>query len=110
MSFKWDSDLNDFGYRGHVYSTGGVVGQGTHGSMSKHELRNVLFARGPSFKQEFESNVPSGNIDLAPTILHILGLQASKNMSGRGLNESLVSNPDLKDKNWGTEIYNAEKA
>ena len=109
MSFKWDSGLNDFGYPGHVYSTGGAVGQGTHGSMSKHEMRNVLFARGPSFKQEFESNVPSGNIDLAPTILHILGLQASKNMSGRVLNESLVSNSDLKDKNWGTEIYNAEK-
>ena len=109
MSFKWDSGLNDFGYPGHVYSTGGAVGQGTHGSMSKHEMRNVLFARGPSFKQEFESNVPSGNIDLAPTILHILGLQASKNMSGRVLNESLVSNTDLKDKNWGTEIYNAEK-
>ena len=109
MSFKWDSDLNDFGYPGHVYSTGGVVGQGTHGSMSKHELRNVLFARGPSFKQEFESNVPSGNIDLAPTILHILGLQTSKNMSGRVLNESLVFNADLEDKDWETELYNAEK-
>ena len=77
--------------------------------MSKHELRNVLFARGPSFKEEFESNVPSGNIDLAPTILHILGLQASKNMSGRVLNESLAFNADLEDKNWETELYNAEK-
>ena len=34
MSFKWDSVHNDFGYAGHVYSTGGAVGQGTHGSMS----------------------------------------------------------------------------
>ena len=77
--------------------------------MSKHELRNVLFARGPSFKEEFESNLPSGNIDLAPTILHILGLQASKNMSGRVLNESLVVTGNLEDKDWETEIFNAEK-
>ena len=76
--------------------------------MSKHELRNVLFARGPSFKQKLESNVPSGNIDLAPTILHILGLQTSKHMSGRVLNESLVFNADL-EKDWETELYNAEK-
>ena len=109
MSFKWDSVHNDFGYAGHVYSTGGAVGQGTHGAMSKHELRNVLFARGPSFKQAFESNVPSGNIDLAPTILHILGLNPSKSMSGRVLNESLAFNSDLEDKNWETELYNAEK-
>ena len=39
------------------------------GSMSQHELRNVLFARGPSFKQGVKLDTPSRNTDLAPTVL-----------------------------------------
>ena len=109
MSFKWDSEQNDTGYPGFVFSTGGSRGQGTHGSMSKHELQNVLYARGPSFKSEFKSDLPSGNIDLAPTVLHILGLQAEDNMSGRVLHEGLLSDEDLNMTDWETEIHNSER-
>lgn len=109
MSFKWNSDPNQYGYFGHVFSTGGSVGQGTHGSMSKHELRNVLYARGPSFKSTFDSILPSGNVDLAPTILHILGLESGNDMSGRVLHESLVDSGSLDIKDWKTELYNAER-
>ena len=47
MSFNWDSEPNGARYPGHAYSTSGAPGVGQHGSMSKHELNNVLFARGP---------------------------------------------------------------
>ena len=51
MSFAWNSQVNASGYAGHAYSTSLGPGQGQHGSMSPHETRNVMFARGPSFRQ-----------------------------------------------------------
>jgi arylsulfatase A-like enzyme len=118
MSFKWDSDPNDAGYRGQISSTGGQPGQGTHGSMSRHELRNVMFARGPSFKAGIRVETPTGNIDLAPTVLHLLGGNGPAGvaaMNGRVLHEALKSseNPEgsenLREPDWTTELHNAER-
>ena len=108
MSFRWDSTANDSGYRGMVVSTGGSPGQGQHGSMSKHEMNNVLFAKGPSFKQGASLDIPSGNIDLAPTILRILGIEAVSNMDGRVLEEALVGGPDPVTVSQSTEVHEAE--
>ena len=52
-------------------ATGGTVGQGSHGGGSSDELHNTLIVRGPSFKSDYRSKIPSGNIDIAPTILHL---------------------------------------
>ena len=90
MSFRWNSDPNGSGYPGHAPSTGGAPGLGQHGSMSRHELRNILFARGPSFRQGLRVEAPSGNTDLAPTILRILGVESRPPMDGRVLEESLA--------------------
>ena len=90
MSFKWDSSPNDAGYPGSTVSWGGEVGVGTHGGMSKHELRNTLLARGPSFKRSTVIESPTGNIDVAPTILHLMGLPGGDEMDGRVLYEALV--------------------
>ena len=109
MSFRWNSTPNDAGYRGYVYSTGGRPGQGQHGSMSKYELRNVMFARGPSFKQGLQVDAPSGNIDLAPTVLRILGIPAGKGMEGRVLEEAMVNGPDPADVDWSREVHNTER-
>ena len=90
MSFPWQSIVNSAGYAGHAPATGGAVGQGQHGSLSQHELRNTGLARGPSFKRETIIETPTGNIDLAPTILHLLGLEAEGSaMDGRVLSEAL---------------------
>jgi hypothetical protein len=35
------------------------------------------------------SNIPSGNVDVAPTVLHLLGLKAREKMDGRVLVEAL---------------------
>ena len=91
MSFRWNSEPNLAGYPGHAPSTGGKVGQGQHGSMSRHELRNVGLARGPSFRNGSVIDTPSGNIDVAPTVLHLLGIAPAGNpMDGRVLQEALA--------------------
>ena len=109
MSFRWDSEVNDAGYAGHAYSTSLAPGQGQHGSMSRHETHNVLFARGPSFKQGPAIDNPTGNIDLAPTILDILGLSGGEGMDGRVLSEALRDGPDPASVGWRTDTYEAQR-
>ena len=91
MSFRWDSRVSGNGFPGFAYSTSASAGLGQHGSMSKHELRNTGIARGPSFKSGVTIDSPSGNIDIAPTILKILGYDGGETMDGRVLEEALVS-------------------
>ncbi len=107
MSFGWDSRPNDAGYNGFVYSSGGQPGQGQHGSMSRHEMNNVLLARGPSFKQAVRIQSPTGNVDLAPTLLRLLGLPVREEMDGRVIVESLADGPGSVD--WSSETHRAER-
>ena len=102
MSFRWDSTANHTGFAGHAYSTNLGPGQGQHGSMSPHETRNIFFARGPAFKQSAAVATPTGNIDLAPTILHLLNLPGSEAMHGRILHETLRGGPDAVDRQTTT--------
>jgi arylsulfatase A-like enzyme len=96
MSFRWTSVANDAGYEGHAYATGGRTGLGQHGSMSRHELGNVGLARGPSFRESAVVDTPTGNIDLAPTILHLLGSgDHAPAMDGRILKEALRDTDEL---------------
>ncbi len=90
MSFPWNSDANGAGYKGHAPATGGAPGQGQHGSMSRHELRNVGLARGPSLRTKTVIDSPTGNVDLGPTILRLLGITGYESaMDGRALTEAL---------------------
>ena len=109
MSFRWDSEVNAAGYAGHAYSTSLGPGQGQHGSMSRHETHNVLFARGPSFKQALTIDNPTGNIDLAPTISNILGLSGGEGMDGRVLYEALRDGPEPASVQWRTDTHEAQR-
>ena len=101
MSFRWTSDPNRSGYEGQAYATGGSPGQGQHGSMSRHELRNVGLARGPSFNNGTSVESPTGNIDLAPTILHLLGIEhGHQDMDGRVIWEAMAGNPSPSTAAW----------
>jgi arylsulfatase A-like enzyme len=71
-------------------SMDGKPGQGTHGSLSPFDLHNTLIAAGPDFKKGFVSTAPSGNIDVAPTILSILGVDPQVPMDGRVLAEAMA--------------------
>jgi arylsulfatase A-like enzyme len=93
MSLQWDPDLGANGFAGRSYATGGVPGQGTHGSGSPHDLRSVLVAAGPSFRHGVASDLPSGTIDLTPTILALLGLATDARFDGRVLAEAFRDGP-----------------
>ena len=103
MSFAWNSEPNPSGYPGHAYATGGKPGQGQHGSMSQHELNNVGLARGPSIREGAVIDTPTGNLDLAPTILHLLGISdAAPAMDGRVVNEALRNADGSTLTQWAT--------
>ena len=109
MSFAWDSRPNAAGVPGHAFASGGAAGVGQHGSMSRHDLRATLIARGPRFKSGLASEVPSGNVDLAPTILRLLGLGGGDQMDGRVLWEALTEGPDPSDVEVSVAPHDAER-
>ncbi len=108
MSFAWDSTPNAAGFPGHTASSGGSVGVGTHGGMSQHELRNTLIARGPNWKTSTVVDTPTSNIDIAPTILHILHLLGADDMDGRVLHEALADGIDPSEVKTRTITHTAE--
>ena len=75
--------------------------------MSRHETRNVLFAKGPDFKQAATVASPTGSVDIAPTILHLLGLPGGETMHGRVLHEALRGGLDTI--RWQTTTREAER-
>ena len=96
VSLRWQAATNQFGFPGLVQATGGAVGKGTHGSLSRFEMHNTLIARGPDFKVAFTNEIPSGNLDVAPTVLWLLGVPAPEGagtLSGRVLREALRNTP-----------------
>ncbi len=90
VASRWNDSPNEFGIAGHVDSDlGKHAGQGTHSTFSPYDLHNTLIAAGPDFRSGWEDEFPTGNIDVAPTILHLLGLEPSQPMDGRVLREAL---------------------
>ncbi len=54
-------------------------------------MNNILLASGPDFKKGLLSDFPSGNIDVAPTVLWLLGVKPPRPMDGRVLFEALAA-------------------
>jgi len=91
VSMRWDVEKNEYGAPGMVAALEGKPGHGTHGSLSRFDLHNTLIAAGPDLKKGFVSELPSGNVDVAPTVLSLLGVAVQSPMDGRVLEEALVS-------------------
>lgn len=91
MAFRWSGELNQYGVPGMlVADVPKKVGKGTHSSLSAYDMHNTLIAAGPDFKKGWDDETPSGNIDLAPTVLWILGVPQPEPMDGRVLLEALA--------------------
>ena len=86
----WTDEKNAFGFRGATTHPG-TAG---HGSPSPFDIRNTLVAAGPAFKSGIRTNVPSGNVDIAPTICRVLGIPIPESMDGRVLEEALNGGPE----------------
>jgi arylsulfatase A-like enzyme len=92
MAFRWDNSTNRFGVPGKIkadWQRG--AGKGTHATLSPFDLHNILIAVGPDFRRGEVDNLPTGNTDLAPTILRILGIKAPEQLDGRMLSEAMLN-------------------
>lgn len=91
VAARWSGRTNKYGAPGQVaFDSGRGRGQGTHTSLSPFDMRNTLVAIGPDFRRGWQDEIPSGNTDLAPTILHLLGLKSAARMDGRILREAML--------------------
>ena len=91
MSFRWKDQKNQFGVSGMIDADWQrAAGQGTHATLSPFDMHNTLIAAGPDFKHGEVDDLPSGNVDLASTILQILGIKTSEKMDGRILSEAMT--------------------
>jgi arylsulfatase A-like enzyme len=98
FSFRWTNATNNNGAPGFIISESQgsnlslAVQKATHASLSPFDMHNTLVAAGPDLRSAFIDETPSGNLDVAPTILEILGVKPSQPMDGRVLSEALNSN------------------
>lgn len=90
---SYDNDAVITGMKGTEFSCGGI-NRGMHGSFSRTDVHNTLLAIGPDFKTSFNDPLPSGNVDVAPTIAYLLQL-SFPTAKGRPLLEALKSGEDL---------------
>jgi predicted AlkP superfamily pyrophosphatase or phosphodiesterase len=109
MSFTWESSPNRSGIMGvGAFAQGNVgVGGGNHGSISPYEINSVLVATGPHFKQGTTTIIPSGNVDLLPTMLHLLGLASPETVDGRVLVEALEDDLNPEEIFVETQVHQA---
>jgi arylsulfatase A-like enzyme len=92
MAFRWNDSKNQFGTPGMIDADWQrEAGKGTHATLSRFDMHNTLIAAGPDFRRGQTDDLPTGNVDLAPTILHILGIKPPQGMDGRVLSEAMVN-------------------
>ncbi len=86
-----DDATNDHGIPGRCQhdSTHYPIGGGLHGGLHRFELHNWLAASGDAFRSSHRSAVPTGVIDVLPTVLRVLGLPVPAHPQGRVLREAL---------------------
>ena len=100
VDYSWNDAKNEYGYEGSSFSKG-TAG---HGGSSPYEIHIPLIACGPAFKSEYKSALPTSNIDIVPTILHLLGRIIPPEMDGRVLTELLADTPDTEKPSVTTEV------
>jgi len=93
VAFRWNDSKNQFGVAGMIDADWQrAAGKGTHATLSRFDMHNTLIAAGPDFQHGASDELPTGNTDVAPTILAILGLNAP-HMDGRVLSEVMSGKP-----------------
>ena len=70
-------------------------GQGDHGSLARANTFNNMAAIGPDFKRRFVNQAPVSNVDLQPTLAHLMKrrMRSLGKLRGRIIAEALVGGP-----------------
>jgi hypothetical protein len=90
LVLRSDQSANAWGYNGTTqHDAPYPIGGGCHGGLSRAELHNVLTLGGSAFAGGRVIDVPAGNIDVLPTVLHVLGVDIPAHIEGRILREAL---------------------
>jgi arylsulfatase A-like enzyme len=111
FTFPWTSEVNAFGVPGTdlaSISGGAKLYASDHGSMSPWNVRNTFLAWGAGFKKRTTVRTPVGNVDVAPTILALLGITQVGALDGRVLVEALEGGPDPEQIAADTSIHTVE--
>jgi arylsulfatase A-like enzyme len=90
MTFRWNEKKNQFGVPGMIDADWQRrAGKGTHATLGRFDMHNTLIANGPDFHRGQLDDLPTGNVDLAPTILAVLGMTSAEKLDGRVLAEAM---------------------
>ncbi|MEM7021368.1 MAG: hypothetical protein AAF637_02120, partial [Pseudomonadota bacterium] len=97
---------DQYGLPGTGLFMGGVpLRGGMHGGLNAHELSTVLILGGPGVQTGARLDGPAGLIDIAPTVLAVLGLDAPPTMVG----QPLVSAFGAPDPPWREIVAHANR-
>ncbi|OCK60065.1 nucleotide pyrophosphatase/phosphodiesterase family protein [Bradyrhizobium sp. LMTR 3] len=91
FSYRADDQLDPFGLVGRSWSNDAPIGLGVHGGLHPREMASFGILAGPAFRSDSISEIASGLCDIAPTILHLLGIAAPNGMEGRVLTETFAA-------------------
>lgn len=91
VSGRWWRRANPHGFPGTVEVPIGVDKKktSTHGSLCPYDLHCLCNGIGPDFSSGSSSETPNSAIDVAPTLLHLLGRERGTEHQGRVLREGL---------------------
>lgn len=86
VSPRWSSAMNEQSVPGRVLAlTTQAALRSSHGSASPFDLHATLIANGASFHESYNSPLPTGAIDLLPTLLTLLEIPQPAALDGRVL-------------------------
>jgi arylsulfatase A-like enzyme len=111
FTFPWTSADNAFGVPGTdlaSVSFGAKLHVSDHGGLSPWNVRNTFIGWGVDFKKRTCVRTPVGNVDVAPTILALLGIDEAGGLDGRVLAEALVDGPDPEQLAIETRVHTVE--
>ncbi len=89
--------------RGIMYADAGAsftTGMGMHGAAGAAEIHNVCAAIGPDFKRGFVDANPTANIDVAPTITHILQMAPNVGPGGAHATGRILTEAFPGERQW----------
>ncbi len=96
VSLPWSDGDGGSGLSGEsmAFIRGGTTSPvGQHGNLSRHDIRSTMIGWGPAFRSAAVVEAPTGNLDVAATLLALSGFDTST-VDGRVLTEFLSTTRD----------------